>query len=226
MVLFQLQYAFFLLVTQTSANIIARLNTYQSVHTGNINSNTQGSLDMTNFGNLGNLINSHHIYSLDRTDFHLQEESNLCHSFATVSAFRRCLVLLIISFRSIFVGNPKFDEIITEIKKSDGKFPFKDFFKVFVACVNPRSFQGLAHLKNEEKFIERQFAELETVIKRLVLGTTFEIEGWKRILPARDIFNELSLDINDFELEMKKVDKADFEVRLSIDHRLYKALAL
>ena len=59
----------------------------------------------------------------------------------------------------------------------------------------------------------RQFAALTTVIKRLVLGTTFEIEGWKRILPAREIFKKLSLNIDDYELKMEKIEKIDFEVR-------------
>jgi hypothetical protein len=62
--------------------------------------------------------------------------------------------------------------------------------------------------------MDKQFADLETVIKRLVFGTTFEIHGWKRLLPAREIFKILSFNIDDYNLKMGKVEKIDFEVRL------------
>ena len=124
-------------------------------------------------------------------------------------------ILLVKLFQQKFPSNLVYDDILSEIQKPDGTCSYQRFFKIFVSCVNPRSFQGLSNLKDEETFINRQFADLETVIKRLVFGTTFEIEGWKRLLPAREIFKKLSLNIDYYQLEMAKIEKIDFEVRFN-----------
>ena len=188
------------------------MNSNPSISQVNISDNTQASLDMTDLDNLGDLVTSHQIYTENRTDFHAQKDSNLCHSFAILSAFRKCLMIFI-QFISQNDASKKLicDDLIKEIKKPTGEFCYANFLKIFVSCVNPRSFQGLSNVKDGGNFIEKQFAGLETVIKRLVLGTTFEIEGWKRLLPARAIFKELSL--NDYKLKMEKIEKIDFEVR-------------
>ena len=191
------------------------MNSNPSILRVNVGQNTQGSVDMTNLESLGDLVDSHHIYSECRTDFHEQKKSNLCHSFAILSVFRRCLILLVKLFQQKFPSNLVYDDILSEIHKPDGTCSYQRFFKIFVSCVNPRSFQGLSNLKDEETFINRQFADLETVIKRLVFGTTFEIEGWKRLLPAREIFKKLSLNIDYYQLEMAKIEKIDFEVRFN-----------
>ena len=60
--------------------------------------------------------------------------------------------------------------------------------------------------------IEHQTAVLEIVLQRLAKRTTFEIEGWKRILAIRDIFNELNLDIDNYKLEIEKVEFHKFKV--------------
>ena len=184
-----------------------------------IDYNTQVSLDMSNLETLGDLVTDHFTYTSNPTDFHLQKESNLCHSFAILSVFRHCLILFMKSNPSkniISKLKVKFNaiDIIREMKKPYGEYSYEKFMKIFVACVNPRSFQGVSSQRNEQKFTEKQFANLETVIKRLVLGTTFETEGWKRLLPAREIFKKLSLKIDDYKLKMEKVKKIDFEVRL------------
>ena len=136
--------------------------------------------------------------------------SNLCHSFAVISAFRHCLIIFIESIESVDTL-----AILTEIKLPNGEFNFQKFLKIFLACVNPRCFHGLSQLNSEKKFLDQQMANLKTVIKRLVFGTTFEIEGWKRLLPAREIFEKLSLDIDNYELKMETVEKNEFEVLYS-----------
>ena len=190
------------------------MNSNPSISQVNIGDNTQASLDMTDLDNLGDLVTSHQIYTENRTDFHAQKDSNLCHSFAILSAFRKCLIIFI-KFISQNDASKKLicDDLIKEIKKPTGELCYANFLKIFVSCVNPRSFQGLSNIKDGRNFIEKQFAGLETVIKRLVLGTTFEIEGWKRLLAARDIFKQLYLNIDDYQLKMEKIDKIDFEVR-------------
>ena len=200
---------------QITSTLITQMNSNPSSLQVNIRQNTQVSLDMTDLDTLGDLVISHKIYTENRTDFHVQKESNLCHSFAILSAFRKCLIIFI---KIISKNDPSkkvmCDYLIKEIEKPDGEFSYQKFFKIFISCVNPRSFQGLSKLRREEKFTQSQFANLETVIKRLVFGTTFEIEGWKRLLPAREIFKKLALDIDDYELKMEKIEKVDFEVRL------------
>ena len=102
--------------------------------------------------------------------------------------------------------------MIARIKSPDGEFSFQKIFKIFVACINPRSFQGLSQQNKEPRFIERQNARLETVLKRLVLGTTFEKEGWKKLIPTRNIFTILHLDIDDYEIRLEKIKKINFQV--------------
>jgi hypothetical protein len=45
-----------------------------------------------------------------------------------------------------------------------------------------------------------------------VKRTTFEKEGWKRMLPTEQLFAQVGLDISNYELELKKVNKPDFQV--------------
>jgi len=57
----------------------------------NISQNTQQSIDMTKLENLTNLTRSTN-FSIGRTHFHNQKDSQLCHSFAAVSALRAALL--------------------------------------------------------------------------------------------------------------------------------------
>ena len=103
---------------------------------------------MTDLDNLGDLVTSHQIYTENQTDFHAQTNSNLCHSFAILTVFRKCLIIFI-EFISQTYASKKFlcDYLIKEIKNPDSEFSYTNFFKIFVSCVNPRSFQGLSNLK-------------------------------------------------------------------------------
>mgnify|MGYP000059998592 CR=1 FL=1 len=108
----------------------------------------------------------------------------------------------------------------SEIQNSNGKYSFRLFVVNFVGNVNPRSYQGLLNLVDPNwSAIERQTAVLETVIERMVKRTMFEIEGWKRILAIRQIFNQLNLNIDNYKLTMEKIEANKFEVRITFQSR-------
>ena len=68
---------------------------------------------------------------------------------------------------------------------------------VFTGCVSPRSYSSSS---------DKQDAETEKIISRLVSKTAFEIEGWKRILPVRKMFEKMGLNIDDYELTYDEVN--------------------
>lgn len=137
--------------------------------------------------------------SSDRTAVHDQEWSNLCHSYALISCFRQVLIKLLRTIQAnsqTAQKQAKIDDVIQEIK-GKGRFSFYRMLTGFVGCVSPRSFGGMAG---------KQLAYLHVVVCRLVQRTVFEIEGWKRLIPVREIFAELELDINQFELSYEEVE--------------------
>ena len=175
--------------------------------------NTQHSIDMTNLNNLTNLTRSSDNFSLGRTKFHNQGESQLCHSFATMSGLRHSLLELVEEKRKNNYPGEKYKMIKNEIITSSGEYSFRMFLINFLGNVNPRSYQGLISSVNPDRSrILRQSAEMKIVIERLVKRTAFEIEGWKRILPVRDIFQELDLVIDDYKLQMTEVNIDTFKV--------------
>ena len=176
----------------------------------NISQNTQQSIDMTNLENLTNLTRGSTNFSAGRTHFHDQKDSQLCHSFAVVSAVRQALL----KFLKNLLTDEQFKIIGKEIAFTNGKYSFRLFLVNFVGNVNPRSYQGLVNLVNPNlSSIEKQTAVLKTVIERLVKRTTFEIEGWKRLLAIRQIFQEVNLEIDNHAIEMEEINSSKFEVR-------------
>ena len=117
------------------------------------------------------------------TMVHDQHFTNLCHSFATMSGFRGVLLNLAKSVQNEFGANMvDCQEVIEEINKT-GAFSFNHMLAVFLGCVSPRSYTS-----------DSQSAETETIVSRLVSKTAFEIEGWKRILPVRKMFQKMNLN--------------------------------
>ena len=172
-----------------------------STHGPDVGEETQASIDVLTH------IDNFYTYGSNRltattsgmTRVHDQGSTYLCHSYATMSAFRQ----LIIQFRQ---ANPTVGSRVTRLfrnlgmkSKIDGtdEHSFHRMLSVFLGCVNPRSYFG-----DETK----QAAILETVISRLVNRTTFEIEGWKRIVAVRTIFKELLIKIDDYVLTSEHVD--------------------
>ena len=50
----------------------------------------------------------------------------------------------------------------------------------------------------------------------MIKGTMFEIEGWKRILAVRSIFEEAHLDIDRYKMKMIEVNLVQFTVITSV----------
>jgi len=173
--------------------------------------NTQQSIDMTNVENLTNLTISYDFDSLRRTRIHSQGESKLCHSFAIVSALRQALLNFLKTVTSI--APEAITHIGEQFKTTGGKYCFRLFLVNFIGNVNPRSYQGLFKLvKSDDYSILKQTAVIKTVIERMIKRTTFEIEGWKRLLSVRDLFDELKLKIDDYKMEVETVQHKDFRV--------------
>jgi hypothetical protein len=65
--------------TKIMGSKISTMNSNRAIYLGDVGEETQGSVNMTDLNNLGNLVAFHHIYyTRHRTDFHLQNNSNLC----------------------------------------------------------------------------------------------------------------------------------------------------
>ena len=114
-----------------------KFESFENLTNIDISQNTQHSIDMTNLENLSNLTKSSDVYSDRRTYFHGQRESQLCHSFAIVSALRQALLMLL--------KNPActlLPTIENEIRNPNGRYSFRIFFVNFLGNVNPRSYQG------------------------------------------------------------------------------------
>ena len=125
------------------------------------------------------------------TTFHDQFDTHLCHSYAIVSAFRQVI-------RTFLSGALSVRPPIKKLKLSNNKsindkdigdFSFHRVLTAFVMGVNPRSFAGLKTL---------QSARTDIAISRLVHRTAFEIEGWKKMIPVRDLFKSVGLKVCPF----------------------------
>ena len=134
----------------------------------------------------------------DITAIHDQGRTNLCHSYATISTFREVLRQFLRELRTElqFVDKVEIINDIITAMDTDGKYSFKIMLSAFLGSVNPRSATASSS----------QAARTETVVRRLVHGTVFEIAGWKRLLPIRQIFNDLELDIDNYQSNMEIVN--------------------
>ena len=83
---------------------------------------TQCSINVQKIEDLTNLTKSSGTFSGDRTAFHQQKKSALCHSFSVVSGFRHCLLKFLKSLENI--DQEKLSKIEEELKKSDGIYSF------------------------------------------------------------------------------------------------------
>lgn len=148
---------------------------------------TQATIDaLSNLDELLSLISLDAEYTSDMTAVHDQHGSNLCHSYSTISAFRQVLIQFLTQLKSDQSSKANLiDQTIGRINGNE-RFSFNRMLTTFLGCVNPRTFLGDGI---------RQAAMTETVIMRLINFTAFEIEGWKRMLPVRDIFTELGLEV-------------------------------
>ena len=174
--------------------------------------NTQCSINVQKIEDLTNLTKSSGTFSGDRTSFHQQRKSALCHSFSIISGFRHCLLKFLKSLQNI--DQDKLSKIEEELKKSDGIYCYRNFLVNFVANVIPRSYDGLVNPAGADPFeIEKQTAVVEVAVNRLVNRTTFEIEGWKRLLAGREIFKKLGLQIDNYKMSVKTIKSAQFQVK-------------
>ena len=141
--------------------------------------------------------------STDITAFADQEDSLLCHSYATLSSFRHHLICHLVELKkfSNHTRQSKIDEIIQEMNAEDGIFSFNSMLFSFLKCVNPRSATNL----------KLQAAETKTVIDRFTKATLLEEAGWKRIYPIRMIFDELELNLDEYSMSCDKVHHPNSE---------------
>ena len=161
---------------------------------------------MTNVENLTISYDSTSFSSIGRTRIH-----SLCDSFAIVSGLRQALLKFLKSLTSIAAETIK--DIEEQITATDGKYCFRLFLVNFIGNVNPRSYQGLFKSVDPDWFsIENQTDVVKTVIERMIKRTTFETEGWKRILAVRNVFEDLKLNIDDYKMEVETVQLKDFTV--------------
>ena len=165
-----------------------------------VSENTQASIDILkqvdNFFAATNKLGQN---QTEVTFVHDQEFTNLCHSFATMSAFRQTILQLVESHKKIYgqtFGTLNYDDVESGIKAKVGEFSYNSMLTVFLGCVSPRSFNTAAEI---------QTAKTETIVARLCSKTAFEVEGWKRIIPVRKIFEKINLNIDDYELSYEKV---------------------
>ena len=169
---------------------------------------------MTNVENLTNLTNltiSYDFSSIGQTRIHSQGDSKLCHSFAIVSALRHALLNFLKTLTSTAPETIKYIE--EQITTTDGKYSFRLFLVNFIGNVNPRSYQGLFKSVDPDDYsILKQTAVIKTVIERMTKRTTFETEGWKRILAVREVFDEFKLNIENYKMEVETVQIKYFTV--------------
>ena len=171
-----------------------------------VTENTQASIDaLTSIGRYLSTA-SYPTNTLDTT-FHDQFDTMLCHSYAIVSAFRQAIrrllcptfdekpFLFLLRYLAFLVG-PGVMPTHRTTRVNINEFSFHRLLTAFVTGVNPRSFTGLN---------TRQSASTETAVSRLVYRTAFEIEGWKRLIPVRDLFNDSDLEVCSFITLMFRV---------------------
>ena len=75
----------------------------------------------------------------DQTKFHNQKNTNLCHSYSTMSALRFVL-------GKFFVGKIKNKTLLTSVLKTLKPRKKSSFYKmlaVFIGCINPRTFESM-----------------------------------------------------------------------------------
>lgn len=135
---------------------------------------------------------------------HDQQQTELCHSFATMLAFENAIKDFLRRLHAEFMAQPENTKSITSPymeylekindRESDS---FRPMITIFLGCVSPRSFSTASG---------HQTARTEKVIARLVYRTAFECAGWKRILPVARMFTELGLQMDDYELTYETVN--------------------
>ena len=64
---------------------------------------------------------------------------------------------------------------------------------------------------------------LKSVVDRLCHITSLEIEGWKRLVPVREIFSKLGLDIDIHSLSVEEVDHPNSHTVAELQREVYKA---
>jgi len=135
-------------------------------------------------------------------------KSNLCASFAIVTALRHSLRVLVeecnILSTSQQVNANKTDVYIpkglsakevleknyyfkphSKFKKYNNISSYDSMLKGFVNCVNPRSICGVNGDDVNQREIKNQFSSIEKCVARLTSKSFFQVEGWKRILGIR-----------------------------------------
>ena len=154
-----------------------------------VTENTQGSVDaMTRIEQF--LSTSHYEANVLDTTFHDQFDTHLCHSYAIVSAFRQLIRTFLWFPLSTLLSIKQVKLLYEAINDKDiVDFSFHRVLTAFVMGVNPRSFAGLD---------TRQSARTDIAISRLVHRTAFEIEGWKKMIPVRDLFKSVGLKVCPF----------------------------
>ena len=140
----------------------------------------------------------------DGTRLHDQNFSNLCHSFAINSSFRRELCNVMEGETDVFENKTRL-EVLNEYETCS----FSNFLIDFVAKISPRSLHGLTEQNSNQPEISAQFCDLEKAIKRLIYPTrAFENEGWKRMRGVERFFAYFGLEDSfgaDFELAYLQV---------------------
>ena len=127
------------------------------------------------------------------------ENPSLSQSYAVVRALREILLKLLRKYEFEQSGEYFIDETSETIEEVimgfENEYSFNRMLTVFMGCVNPRSFCDCA--RNQIT---------ETIIARLVYPSTFEIAGWKRLIPVREIFKKLKIKLDEYKLFYHPVD--------------------
>lgn len=135
------------------------------------------------------------------TDLHSQRQRELHHAFVVTSCLRYAVLKLVNKKITII------DKIKAKLKRSIllDDDTFHKMMVLWIGNICPRSFAELVKEDSTDNI-------LLTAVQRLTWRTAFEIAGWKRILPIRDIFAECKLDIDKYELEYQEIKSQSFQV--------------
>ena len=164
----------------------------------NVMKNLEELLDSMTFGTFTNSL---------QTNFHYQGDSSLCYGFAIISCLRHVILQFV---KSSNVSKKIKNEIVNACQQNGN---YHKSLAIWVGNVCPRSFEGLfPNCPVDSQTTSKQTAVLETAIQRLTWCTAFECNGWKRLLPIRQIFKQCKLDIDNFDLTYKKVCHQEFKV--------------
>ena len=160
-----------------------------------------------------NVMNTVNVFSqaqlipkTEATMIHDQSHTSLCHTVSVTSALRHVLKEFIENQRAVHISNNNTKEVencekILNGINENGKYSFNRMMAGFMGCVNPRSYTSPS---------ESQKAAVEKVVARLCNKTAFEIPGWKRIIAVRNIFEQIGLNIDDYELSYEKLEHHNY----------------